>query len=190
MAEVSKEFWPDLIVVATFPKIISAEILGAARLGALNMHMSLLPRHRGPDPLFWTYYWDNDRDAGMTIGSDGRAGAMPATSPPSRRCRLSAASPRARPTCGLPRSGSICSPGVLGRIAARHASRVPQDGRGSRPMSSPPTGRAPVLPSRSGRPERVWHVLRGLGRPVQRPCCGFGGRAASAWARHRLSADE
>src|SRR5262245_22556718 len=64
-AEVAR-YRPDVIVVASFPKIISAEILATARLGALNMHMSLLPRHRGPDPLFWTY-WNDDFDAGMTI---------------------------------------------------------------------------------------------------------------------------
>ena len=47
IAEVTK-FRSDVIVVASFPKIIPAEILASARLGAVNMHMSLLPRHRGP----------------------------------------------------------------------------------------------------------------------------------------------
>ena len=57
---------PDTIVVASFPHLLSPETLAAARIGALNVHMSLLPRHRGVDPLFWTY-WDDDREAGVTI---------------------------------------------------------------------------------------------------------------------------
>lgn len=57
---------PDLLCVATFPHRITALHLAAARLGGLNIHTSLLPRHRGPDPLFWTYFHD-DALAGVTI---------------------------------------------------------------------------------------------------------------------------
>jgi hypothetical protein len=42
-------FKPDVIVVASFPRIIPASVLAAARIGALNMHASALPRHRGVD---------------------------------------------------------------------------------------------------------------------------------------------
>ena len=38
---------PDVIVVASFPRIIPATVLATARIGALNMHASALPRHRG-----------------------------------------------------------------------------------------------------------------------------------------------
>ena len=44
----------DLICVGAFPRLISREMRDRARLGAINVHPSLLPRHRGPDPLFWT----------------------------------------------------------------------------------------------------------------------------------------
>ncbi len=57
---------PDVIVVASFPRIIPAATLATARIGALNMHASALPRHRGVDPIFWTY-WDDDREAAMSI---------------------------------------------------------------------------------------------------------------------------
>ena len=57
---------PDLLCVATFPHKIANAHLSAARLGGLNVHPSLLPKHRGPDPLFWTYF-DNDDSTGVTV---------------------------------------------------------------------------------------------------------------------------
>ncbi len=41
---------PDLIVSFHFDQIFSAETLALAPLGGLNVHPSLLPRHRGPVP--------------------------------------------------------------------------------------------------------------------------------------------
>lgn len=42
---------PDLFVVASYGKIIPAEILALPAYGALNIHPSLLPRWRGPSPI-------------------------------------------------------------------------------------------------------------------------------------------
>lgn len=56
----------DLIVVASFPQKIGTSIRESARLGAINVHPSLLPKHRGPDPLFWTYLADDD-ETGVTL---------------------------------------------------------------------------------------------------------------------------
>jgi len=44
---------PDLIVSLHFDQILTAETLALARLGGINLHPSLLPRHRGPLPAFW-----------------------------------------------------------------------------------------------------------------------------------------
>ncbi|HLI51028.1 MAG TPA: formyltransferase family protein, partial [Thermomicrobiaceae bacterium] len=55
MVELLSDLAPDLIVVSCFPWRLSAEILDIPRFGAINVHPSLLPRHRGPDPLFWTF---------------------------------------------------------------------------------------------------------------------------------------
>ena len=44
---------PDLICVSCFPHRLPPEILNLPRLGCLNVHPSLLPRFRGPAPLFW-----------------------------------------------------------------------------------------------------------------------------------------
>lgn len=42
---------PDLLVVACFDKILPPEVLRLAPLGGINVHPSLLPRHRGPAPV-------------------------------------------------------------------------------------------------------------------------------------------
>lgn len=45
-----RELEPDLIVVVAF-RILPPEVYGAARLGAFNLHGSLLPRYRGAAPI-------------------------------------------------------------------------------------------------------------------------------------------
>lgn len=44
---------PDLICVSCYPHRLPPAILELPRLGCLNVHPSLLPRFRGPAPLFW-----------------------------------------------------------------------------------------------------------------------------------------
>lgn len=61
-----RERRPDLLVVATFPWRIPADAVASARLGGVNAHPSLLPRHRGPAPLFWSYVAD-DAETGVTV---------------------------------------------------------------------------------------------------------------------------
>ncbi|MEO6060945.1 MAG: formyltransferase family protein [Thermoflexales bacterium] len=54
---------PDLIVSASFPWLIPAELRQTARLGAVNMHPALLPAYRGPNALRQFY------DAAPMIGA-------------------------------------------------------------------------------------------------------------------------
>lgn len=42
---------PDLLVVCAYGEILSEEALGRPRLGAVNLHASLLPRWRGAAPI-------------------------------------------------------------------------------------------------------------------------------------------
>lgn len=42
---------PDLIVVAAYGRIITAEILALPEFGCINIHPSLLPRYRGSSPI-------------------------------------------------------------------------------------------------------------------------------------------
>jgi methionyl-tRNA formyltransferase len=57
---------PDALCVACFARKLPAGLLRLPRLGALNVHPSLLPDNRGPDPLFWTF-WRGDEATGVTI---------------------------------------------------------------------------------------------------------------------------
>ncbi len=48
-----RQLQPDLLLVAAFGQFLSREILAVPRLGSLNVHASLLPRHRGAAPINW-----------------------------------------------------------------------------------------------------------------------------------------
>jgi methionyl-tRNA formyltransferase len=42
---------PDLIVVAAYGRLLPKDVLNLPRFGCLNLHPSVLPRHRGPSPV-------------------------------------------------------------------------------------------------------------------------------------------
>lgn len=42
---------PEIIVVVAYGRLLPAEVLELPRFGCLNLHPSLLPRHRGPSPV-------------------------------------------------------------------------------------------------------------------------------------------
>jgi len=44
-------FQPELIIVAAFAAILPLELLSLPKFACLNVHPSLLPRHRGPSPV-------------------------------------------------------------------------------------------------------------------------------------------
>jgi methionyl-tRNA formyltransferase len=56
---------PDLVVCWGFPWKIPLSALQVPRLGAINCHPALLPRHRGPIPLAWAFR-DGDGQYGIT----------------------------------------------------------------------------------------------------------------------------
>ena len=60
------QYQPDIMCVACFSLYIPRVILDIPRLGCLNVHPSLLPANRGPDPLFWTFH-DGQHETGVTI---------------------------------------------------------------------------------------------------------------------------
>jgi methionyl-tRNA formyltransferase len=57
---------PDLIIVAAYGQIIPQEILDIPKLGALNIHPSLLPLYRGASPIQNTIL-NNEVNTGTTI---------------------------------------------------------------------------------------------------------------------------
>ena len=57
---------PDVIVVHGMAHLIKAEALSIPNLGVINLHQSLLPDYRGPNPTFWQYY-NVDLNPGVTL---------------------------------------------------------------------------------------------------------------------------
>lgn len=57
---------PDLIVVAAFGQILRPEVLTLPRWGCVNIHASLLPRHRGAAPI-QAAILAGDKETGITI---------------------------------------------------------------------------------------------------------------------------
>ena len=60
-----KSLAPDLCVTAAFGQILSQEVLDIPRLGTVNVHASLLPKHRGSAPIAWGIL-QGDKQAGIT----------------------------------------------------------------------------------------------------------------------------
>jgi len=57
---------PDILVAAAFGKIFRTSLLGLFPLGGINVHPSLLPRHRGPSPISAAIL-AGDRETGVSI---------------------------------------------------------------------------------------------------------------------------
>ena len=56
---------PDLILTVEYDKILNPTILAVPKMGAINIHFSPLPRHRGYFPEVWSLMEDDQ--AGVTI---------------------------------------------------------------------------------------------------------------------------
>ncbi len=56
----------DVFVVVAYGRFIPSELLEMPRLGVVNLHPSLLPRHRGPSPVA-TAILEGDESTGVTV---------------------------------------------------------------------------------------------------------------------------
>ncbi len=65
-----KSLAPDLCVTAAFGQILSQEILDIPRLGTVNVHASLLPRHRGSAPINWCILMGDTKTGITTMMTD------------------------------------------------------------------------------------------------------------------------
>ncbi|MEK9209570.1 MAG: methionyl-tRNA formyltransferase [Patescibacteria group bacterium] len=61
-----KALKPDLLVIASFGKILKKELLALPKYGTLNVHPSLLPKYRGPSPI-QAAILNGDKETGVTI---------------------------------------------------------------------------------------------------------------------------
>lgn len=57
---------PDLIITCSFPIILQKSVLEIPKLGGINVHPSLLPEYRGPNPIFWALF-NEEKNTGVSI---------------------------------------------------------------------------------------------------------------------------
>ena len=116
---------PDLLLLACLPYVVGRETRRAARLGALNLHPSALPRFRGPDPVFWQLRAGIDR-AGVTLHvATGVLDAGPVVV--QRRIRVEPGISVDGLTAALVRCGVHALVDALPGIERRIREAVPQD---------------------------------------------------------------
>ena len=61
-----KDKKPDVIVVYAMSQLLKENIFTIPKYGTINLHPSLLPKYRGPNPLFWQYY-KMEEEVGITL---------------------------------------------------------------------------------------------------------------------------
>ena len=61
-----RSYQPDVILVSCYAQLLPQSILSIARKGSFNIHPSLLPNFRGPNPLFWQFR-DGVSEFGVTL---------------------------------------------------------------------------------------------------------------------------
>src|SRR2546421_5760916 len=154
-----REVGADAMVVVAYGQILPASLLDAPRLGTLNVHASLLPRHRGPAPVEWSIL-SGDPETGVTImqmdtGVD--------TGPILAQDRVAIAADES--------AGRL--EGMLATVGGRLLVRSLEDyaaGR-IRPMPQPAEGatRAPRLTSEDGKLDPATMSAEEMGRRVRGP---------------------
>ena len=66
VAQWLRELSVDVAVVVAYGRILPPDVLAAPRLGCLNVHASVLPRHRGAAPIQWSIL-AGDTETGVTL---------------------------------------------------------------------------------------------------------------------------
>lgn len=115
VAQALREHAPDLILTYHFDQILRPETIAAARLGGVNAHPGLLPRHRGPVPTIHALAEGPDA-FGMTLhrlAPQIDAGAILAQ----ERFRLSPNVTATRASVQLHQHGLLMLQALLDRIA-------------------------------------------------------------------------
>jgi methionyl-tRNA formyltransferase len=163
----------DLICIAIFPRLIPSEIIASASLGAINVHPSLLPRHRGPLPLFWTYHAD-DRVAGATVhhvnqSFDAGDVILQDSFP------LPRGYPAAQLNEDVARRGASLLRSAVEALAGGQAPRVAQD-EGAATYAPRVRPCTPMVRFDEWDVERVWHFLAGLSPRFREPLIDEHGR--------------
>jgi methionyl-tRNA formyltransferase len=129
---------PPLIVSWFWTRLLPGEWLRAARYGGIGVHPSLLPRHRGPNPYFWSID-SGDEQAGVTLHTlepeyDTGAILLQRAIPIAGRNSWQLARALDRPSLALLREG-------VGRFARSHPPTPTAQDEGTATWAPEPTGR-------------------------------------------------
>ena len=57
---------PDIIVIFSMSQLLKEKIFSIPKYGTINLHPSILPEYRGPNPDFWQYY-NMEMNPGVTV---------------------------------------------------------------------------------------------------------------------------
>ena len=129
---------PQLIVSWFWTRLLPASWLNAAVYGGIGVHPSLLPRHRGPNPYFWSID-SGDHEAGVTLHTlapeyDTGAILLQRAIPVGERNSWQLARALDRPSLALLREG-------VGRFARSHPPTPTAQDEQAATWAPEPTGR-------------------------------------------------
>ena len=128
---------PDLLLLAAYGQILSPELLAIPRIGALNVHFSLLPRHRGASPIQAAILAGDEETGVTTMWMTEKLDEGPLYS--SCRTPIGAEEDAGALTARLAELGATCLSDTLTRIERGEMVREEQDS--SRATYAPKIGR-------------------------------------------------
>jgi methionyl-tRNA formyltransferase len=150
---------PDVLCISNFSYLLPPHILAIPRLGTVNLHLSLLPRFRGPCPWLWMFY-HQDPWGGATVHLvDAGEDSGPILGTLHHEVPLGI-------TVGeladqvLPAAGELLAR-ALARLEGGQARPLPQPDRAGHPRAPWVRPGQPLIPWEEWPVERVWHFLRG-----------------------------
>ena len=153
---------PDLLLLACLPHVVGRATRRTARLGALNLHPSALPRFRGPDPVFWQLRAGVAR-AGVTVHvATGALDAGPIVV--QRRVRVEPGIGAGALTAALVGSGVHALVDALPGIERRIREAAPQDE--SAATRQPRPGVEDFRIDTSWTAERAYRFIEGVRGPA------------------------
>ncbi|BEE04068.1 methionyl-tRNA formyltransferase [Aeromonas veronii] len=157
-----KDLNPDLIVVFSMSQLLKKDLIDIPKLGVINLHPSMLPEYRGPNPDFWQYY-NMEMNPGVTVhyideGEDTgdilfqeRVHIPLGTKSPERLDKL------------IGGVGSSLLLKAIQAIKSGSAPRIPQPSHSStfRARNLKSEEHKEIIDWKNWPIERIWHVLRG-----------------------------
>ncbi len=174
---------PDLLLCVGFRRMLPAELIALPRLGAFNLHDSLLPRYRGFTPSTWTII-NGETETGVTLHA---LEETPDTGPIAAQRRVPIEPDDTGRSLGLKLAAASQSllRSTLPRLAAGRVGLTPQD-----------EARASSFPRRGTNPDddridwnwptrRICDLVRAATHPLPGAFTSWRGRRLTVWRCRR-----